>query len=108
MGSLYPRGQSVPVVSPKTDRSPVLQRPRQYHVVLLNDDYTPMDFVVGLLQIFFGLSYAGAVKVMLDIHHHGKGICGTYTRDIAETKVAQVNEFARLHDHPLLSRMEKL
>jgi ATP-dependent Clp protease adaptor protein ClpS len=67
-----------------------------------------MDFVVGLLQIFFGLSYAGAVKVMLDIHHHGKGICGTYTRDIAETKVAQVNEFARLHEHPLLSRMEKL
>lgn len=108
MGTLYSKGSVVPVESPEIQKTPVLQRPAQYQVVLLNDDYTPMDFVVGVLQIFFGKPFAVAVKVMLDVHHQGKGICGTYTRDIAETKVAQVNDFARLHNHPLMCRMEKL
>ena len=103
MGTSFSKGFSRPRRQYRDEKSPVFNAQSQYQVVLLNDDYTPMDFVVGVLQIFFGMDYAGAVKVMLDVHHHGKGICGTYTRDIAETKVAQVNEFARLHEHPLLS-----
>ena len=85
-----------------------LSRPSQYKVYLLNDDYTPMDFVVMILQLFFGMGYVQAVNVMLDVHQRGKGTCGFYTRDIAETKVAQVNEFARLNEHPLLCKMEKV
>lgn len=108
MGTASSRSVTLPAISTEVEKSPVRQRPAQYQVVLLNDDYTPMDFVVGVLQIFFGFAYGAAVTVMLDVHHHGKGICGTFTRDIAETKVAQVNEFARLHEHPLLCRMEKL
>lgn len=78
-----------------------------YQVFLLDDDYTPMDFVVVVLQQFFAKRYSEAVEIMLEVHHRGKGICGVYTRDIAETKVAQVNEFARLNEHPLLCKMEK-
>lgn len=78
-----------------------------YQVFLLNDDYTPMDFVVVILQQFFAKHYSMAVEIMLEVHHRGKGVCGVYTRDIAETKVAQVNEFARLNGHPLLCKMEK-
>jgi len=87
--------------------SPKLKRPSLYRVILLNDDYTPMDFVVVVLQLFFGMSYSQAVKVMFDVHHRGKGVCGTYTRDIAQTKVAQVNKFARDNEQPLLCVMEK-
>lgn len=67
-----------------------------------------MDFVVVVLQEFFAMSYPQAVKVMLDVHRKGKAVCGVYTRDIAETKVAQVNEFARISEHPLLCKMEKM
>lgn len=74
--------------------------------MLLNDDYTPMDFVVDVLQKFFFIDYALAVQIMLDVHQKGKGICGVYTKDIAETKVALVNDFARQHEHPLLCKME--
>ena len=80
--------------------------PRKYKVVLLNDDYTPMDFVVEVLKRFFHLSEEIAVQVMLQVHIQGKGICGVFTRDIAETKVAQVNDYARMNQHPLLSSME--
>src|SRR5262245_9151672 len=107
MGTTLGRGVSAPVV--KTEKkAPKLDRPTKYLVYLLNDDYTPMDFVVVVLQQFFAMSFARAVKVMLDVHHQGKAICGVYTRDIAETKVAQVNEFARLNEHPLLCKMEKV
>ena len=80
--------------------------PRKYAVVLLNDDYTPMDFVVEVLKHFFHLSEEAAVQVMLQVHIQGKGVCGVFTRDVAETKVALVNESARANQHPLLSSME--
>lgn len=84
------------------------KEPSRYQVVLLNDDYTPMDFVVDLLQRFFRMNQEEATQVMLHIHTRGKGVCGTYTREIAETKVEQVNEYARENQHPLLSSMEKV
>lgn len=107
MGTEFGRGAVTPKV--KTGkRALVLNSPSKYQVYLLNDDYTPMDFVVVVLQQFFRMSYPLAIKIMLEVHHQGKGICGIFTRDIAETKVAQVNEFARLSDHPLLCKMEKI
>ncbi|MBN9287561.1 MAG: ATP-dependent Clp protease adaptor ClpS [Gammaproteobacteria bacterium 39-13] len=107
MGTESGRGSVTPAV--KTDKKvPKLSRPSKYMVYLLNDDYTPMDFVVVVLQQFFAMSYPRAVKVMLDVHQSGKATCGIFTRDIAETKVAQVNEFARLNEHPLLCKMEKV
>lgn len=78
-----------------------------YKVVLLNDDYTPMEFVVQVLETFFNMDRETATRVMLTVHTKGKGVCGIYTRDIAETKVAQVNEYARENQHPLLCSMEE-
>ena len=85
---------------------PQLKRPRMYKVVLLNDDYTPMEFVVQVLESFFAMSREKATQIMLHVHTRGKGVCGIYTRDIAETKVAQVNDYSRSHQHPLLCTME--
>ncbi|QIR14766.1 ATP-dependent Clp protease adapter ClpS [Shewanella aestuarii] len=84
-----------------------LQRPNMYKVVLNNDDYTPMDFVVEVLQRFFDKNEQQAVDIMLAIHHKGKGLCGVYPFGIAETKVLQVNQFARENQHPLLCTLEK-
>lgn len=92
------------VAEPKT--STEVKLPRKYKVLLLNDDYTPMDFVVEVLKHFFHLNEEAAVQVMLQVHIQGKGVCGVFTRDIAETKVALVNEYARMNQHPLLSSME--
>lgn len=86
---------------------PMLKSPPLYKVVLLNDDYTPMDFVVEILEYFFAMSREKATVIMLHIHTRGRGICGVYTYEIAETKVAQVNQFARDHQHPLLCVMEE-
>ena len=86
---------------------PKLKPPRMYKVVLLNDDYTPMEFVVQVLEYFFGMNREKATQVMLHVHTRGKGVCGVYTYDIAETKVAQVNEFSQSHEHPLLCTMEE-
>ncbi len=86
---------------------PRLKPPPMYKVVLLNDDYTPMEFVVEVLELFFAMDREKATRVMLHVHTRGKGICGVYTREIAETKVAQVNEYAREHQHPLLCAMEE-
>jgi ATP-dependent Clp protease adaptor protein ClpS len=86
---------------------PKLKRPPLYKVVLLNDDYTPMDFVVHVLENFFNMSRPIATRIMLQVHLQGKGVCGTFTREIAETKVAQVNKYARENQHPLLCIMEK-
>jgi len=80
--------------------------PKRYHVVLLNDDFTPMDFVVDVLQQFFNMSEQQANAVMLKIHHDGKGICGTFSREVAEMKVMQVNRYSRSHQHPLMCQME--
>ncbi|HXH02141.1 MAG TPA: ATP-dependent Clp protease adapter ClpS [Candidatus Competibacteraceae bacterium] len=86
---------------------PELKQPRLYKVVLLNDDYTPMEFVVYVLELFFAMSREKATQIMLHVHTRGKGICGVFTHEIAETKVAQVNEFSRKHQHPLLCTLEE-
>ncbi len=85
---------------------PKLKRPPLYKVILLNDDYTPMDFVVQILERFFSLPRDKATRVMLQVHTQGKGVCGRYTREIAETKVYQVNSFSRENQHPLICTME--
>jgi ATP-dependent Clp protease adaptor protein ClpS len=87
---------------------PKLKKPPLYKVVLLNDDYTPMEFVVEVLEVFFGMSREKATQVMLAVHTQGKGVCGIFTRDIAETKAAQVNEYARENQHPLLAEIEAI
>ncbi|MHA7840462.1 MAG: ATP-dependent Clp protease adapter ClpS [Gammaproteobacteria bacterium] len=79
-----------------------------YRVVLINDDYTPMDFVVDVLQEFFDKDKNQAIQIMLTIHMIGKGACGVYTREIAETKVAQVNDYSRSFEYPLLCEMERV
>ncbi|MCF6345588.1 MAG: ATP-dependent Clp protease adapter ClpS [Thiomicrorhabdus sp.] len=83
-----------------------VESPKRYQVVLLNDDYTPMDFVVEVLQRFFGLNEEKAAAIMLAVHHDGKGICGVFSREIAEMKVQQVNEFSRVNNHPLMCQLE--
>ncbi|MFN3236189.1 MAG: ATP-dependent Clp protease adapter ClpS [Pseudomonadales bacterium] len=85
---------------------PELKEPSMYKVVLLNDDYTPMEFVVEILQMFFNLNREKATQIMLSVHTTGKGTCGIYTRDIAETKSAQVNQYAQDNQHPLVSEIE--
>ncbi|MCB2055668.1 MAG: ATP-dependent Clp protease adapter ClpS [Geminicoccaceae bacterium] len=84
-----------------------VQRPSLYKVLLLNDDYTPMEFVVLVLERFFGKDREAATRIMLHVHQKGVGICGVYTFEIAETKVAQVIEYARQNQHPLQCAMEK-
>ena len=86
---------------------PEVAPPPLYQVLLLNDDYTPMDFVVTVLQQFFAMDLEKATQVMLHVHTRGRGVCGVYTREVAESKVAQVNEFSRMNQHPLLCTMEK-
>ncbi len=80
--------------------------PRKYQVILLNDDYTPMDFVVEILMNFFNMSGESSTQVMWQIHTKGRGKCGTYSKDVAETKVHLVNDYARNHEHPLMCIME--
>ncbi|QYK03736.1 ATP-dependent Clp protease adapter ClpS [Shewanella zhangzhouensis] len=84
-----------------------LMPPSMYKVILNNDDYTPMDFVVEVLQLFFKMNEHQATEIMLQIHHQGKAVCGVFPFGIAETKVAQVNQFARQNQHPLLCSLEK-
>ena len=86
---------------------PRVQQPPLYRVVLLNDDFTPMDFVVDILESIFGMERTRATQVMLEVHTKGKGICGVYNFEIAETKVAQVMGIAKQHQHPLLCTMEE-
>lgn len=88
------------------EEKPQLKRPPMYKVVMLNDDYTPMDFVVDVLQMFFAMSLEKATRIMLQVHHQGKAVCGVFTRDIAETKAAQVNQYSRENQHPLLCEIE--
>lgn len=86
---------------------PQIKPPPQYKVILLNDDYTPMDFVVEILKKFFAMSLAQATEIMLKVHYHGKGVCGIYTYEIAETKAQQVNAYSRQHQHPLVCTVEE-
>jgi len=85
---------------------PQLKQPPLYQVILLNDDYTPMEFVVEVLETFFGMNREQAVRIMLHVHTRGRGVCGIFPRDIAETKVGQVTRHARQNQHPLLCTME--
>jgi ATP-dependent Clp protease adaptor protein ClpS len=90
-----------------TQTKPKTQKPSMYRVLLLNDDYTPMEFVVYVLEQFFNKSREDATRIMLHVHQHGVGVCGIYTYEVAETKVAQVVDTARRHQHPLQCTMEK-
>ena len=90
-----------------TKTRPKTKKPSLYKVLLLNDDYTPMEFVVHILEKFFSKNREQAVEVMLHVHRHGVGMCGVFTYEVAETKVAQVIEFSRRHQHPLQCTMEK-
>jgi ATP-dependent Clp protease adaptor protein ClpS len=90
-----------------TKTKPQTKRPNLYRVLLLNDDYTPMEFVVHVLERFFNKDRESATRIMLHVHHHGIGECGVYTYEVAETKVTQVMDFARKHQHPLQCVMEK-
>jgi len=84
-----------------------IKEPAKYNVLLLNDDYTPMDFVIEVLTRFFNMDSEKATEVMLTVHYKGKALCGTYSAEIAETKVDQVTRFAFEHQHPLRCEMEK-
>jgi ATP-dependent Clp protease adaptor protein ClpS len=89
------------------EAKPKLRRPPLFKVLLLNDDYTPMEFVVQVLETFFAMNREKATQIMLHVHTRGRGVCGVDTKDIAETKVSQVNDFARSHHHPLMCTMEE-
>jgi len=93
-----------PVLESKEQKASL---PPMYQVVLLNDDYTPMEFVVIVLQKFFGKGREQATQIMLKVHREGKGVCGVYPKDIASTKVEMVSSFARQHQHPLQCVMEE-
>lgn len=102
---------NIPQTTPLDDlvvqeSKPKLKRPRLYKVLLLNDDYTPMEFVVIVLEQFFSKSRELAVQIMLHVHQKGVGVCGVYPREIAETKVRLVMDFANEHQHPLQCTME--
>lgn len=86
---------------------PITKTPPLYKVIMLNDDYTPMEFVVHVLERFFSLDRNAATRVMLEVHTRGKGVCGTFVHEIAETKVAQVNAYSRENQHPLLCTLEQ-
>ncbi len=94
-------GVTVEEAPPKTAQPPLFQ------VVLLNDDYTPMEFVVDVLERFFAMDRQTATRVMLEVHTRGKGVCGVFTYEIAETKVSQVTGYSREHQHPLLCTLEE-
>jgi ATP-dependent Clp protease adaptor protein ClpS len=97
-------GQGAVVAERKTAKT---KPPRMFQVVMLNDDYTPMEFVVYVLEQFFNKSREDATRIMLHVHQHGVGVCGVFTYEVAETKVAQVVDTARRHQHPLQCTMEK-
>ncbi len=86
---------------------PKTKKPSMYKVLLLNDDFTPMEFVVHVIETFFNKTHQEATEVMLHVHRRGVGLCGVFTYEIAETKVAQVMDFARANEHPLQCTMEK-
>ncbi len=86
---------------------PEVAEPKRYKVILVNDDFTPMEFVVEILSLFFNLDEETATRIMLNVHTKGKGVCGVFSQDIAETKVVMVNDFARENEHPLLCTMEQ-
>ena len=101
------KGEEGPGTAVLSRTKPQAKRPNLYRVLILNDDYTPMEFVVHVLERFFNKSREDATRIMLHVHHHGVGECGVFTYEVAETKVTQVMDFARKHQHPLQCVMEK-
>jgi ATP-dependent Clp protease adaptor protein ClpS len=101
------RGPGAPGTAVITKTKPQTKRPSLYRVLLLNDDYTPMEFVVHILERFFSKTRDEATRIMLHVHRRGVGICGVYTYEVAESKVTQVMDFARQHQHPLQCTLEK-
>ena len=89
------------------EQKPKLKPPKQYKVIVVNDDFTPLEFVVQVLTVFFAMDDAKATRVMMSVHTKGKGICGIFSHEIAETKVDQVNEYSRINQHPLMCTMEE-
>ena len=87
---------------------PKLKKPSLYRVILLNDDFTPMEFVIYVLQTFFGYDKEKSTQIMLAVHTKGKGVCGIYTKEVAETKSNQINNFAKQNEHPLVSDIEPI
>ena len=96
-----------PVTSVTTKTRPKTKKPSMYKVLILNDDYTPMEFVIMMLQSVFHKSKEDATRIMIHVHQRGVGICGVYSYDVAETKVTQVVELARRNEHPLQATMER-
>jgi ATP-dependent Clp protease adaptor protein ClpS len=103
-GGRDPGGPGTAVI---TKTKTQVKKPNFYRVLILNDDYTPMEFVTHVLERFFSKDHEAATRIMLHVHHHGIGECGIYTYEVAETKVTQVMDFARKHQHPLQCVMEK-
>ena len=89
------------------EAEPTTKQPSLYKVILVNDDFTPMEFVVHILELFFSIDRENATRIMIEVHASGKGICGLFTREIAETKVSLVNDYSQENQHPLLCTMEK-
>ena len=107
MSDIRKRGEEGPGTGVVVKARPKTKKPSMYKVLMLNDDYTPMEFVVHILERFFNKSRQEATRIMLHVHRRGVGICGVYTYEVAETKVTQVMDFARQHQHPLQCTLEK-
>jgi ATP-dependent Clp protease adaptor protein ClpS len=101
------RGEEGPGTGVVVETKPKTKKPSMYKVLMLNDDYTPMEFVVHILERFFNKNRQEATRIMMHVHRRGVGICGVYTYEVAETKVTQVMDFARQHQHPLQCTLEK-
>jgi ATP-dependent Clp protease adaptor protein ClpS len=107
MSDIRKNGEDGPGTGVVVKAKPKTKKPSMYKVLMLNDDYTPMEFVVHILERFFNKSRQEATRIMLHVHRRGVGICGVYTYEVAETKVTQVMDFARQHQHPLQCTLEK-
>lgn len=106
MGLLVSSKQHDTLTKDKVQEQVKTKKPPMYKVLLLNDDYTPMEFVVHVLKKFYGKSPTEAERIMLQVHHEGSGVAGVYSFEIAEAKVVQTNQFAKSHQHPLKCIME--
>ena len=102
-GKVLPKGDGDLAVQ---EAQPKVKQPPLYRVIMINDDYTPMEFVVEVLQVFFAMGREQATRIMLTVHTQGKAVCGVFSRDIAETKAMQVNRYARENQHPLLCEID--
>ncbi len=107
MSDIEKRGDEGPTTGTVVKAKPKTKKPSMYKVLMLNDDYTPMEFVVHILERFFGKTRDEATRIMLHVHRRGVGICGVFTYEVAESKVTQVMDFARQHQHPLQCTLEK-